>query len=77
VNISEIMSEEIQGDDFRDAFDEELNEKWVLFLDEQQSKVANEIYKDLEIPEEKIKIHYIFICTQKEYDILVLKMKPM
>jgi len=59
VNISEIMSEEIQGDDFRYAFDEELNEKWVLFLDEQQSKVANEIYKDLEIPEEKIKIHYI------------------
>jgi Txe/YoeB family toxin of Txe-Axe toxin-antitoxin module len=60
VNISEIMNEEIQGDDFRYAFDEELNEQWVLFLDEQQSKVANEIYKDLESPEEKIKIHYIF-----------------
>jgi len=59
VNISDIISEEIQGDDFRYAFDEELNEKWVLFLDEQQSKVANEIYKDIEIPEEKIKIHYI------------------
>lgn len=59
VNISEIMSQEIPGDDFRYTFDEELDEKWVLFLDEQQSKVANKIYKDLEIPEEKIKIHYI------------------
>ena len=59
VDISEIMSEEIQGDDFRYAFDEELNEKWVLFLDEQQSKVANEIYIDLEIPEDKVKIHFI------------------
>lgn len=59
VNISEIMSEEIQGDDFRYAFDEELNEKWVLFLDEQQSKVANEIYRDLEIPENNVKIHFI------------------
>ena len=59
VNISEIMSEEIQGDDFRYTFDEELNEKWVLFLDEQQSKVANEIYIDLEIPEDKVKIHFI------------------
>ena len=59
VDISEIMSEEIQGDDFRYTFDEELNEKWVLFLDEQQSKVANEIYTDLEIPEDKVKIHFI------------------
>ena len=59
VDISEIMSEEIQGDDFRYTFDEELNEKWVLFLDEQQSKVANEIYIDLEIPEDKVKIHFI------------------
>ena len=32
VDISEIMSEEIQGDDFRYTFDEELNEKWVLFF---------------------------------------------
>ena len=59
VDISEIMSEEIQGDDFRYAFDEELNEKWVLFLDQQQSKVANEIYMDLERPEHKLKIHFI------------------
>jgi len=59
VDISEIMSEEIQGEDFRYAFDEELDEKWVLFLDEQQSKVANEIYKDLEIQEDKVKIHFI------------------
>ena len=59
VDISEIMSEEIQGDDFRYAFDEELNEKWVLFLDQQQSKVANKIYIDLEIPEDKVKIHFI------------------
>ena len=59
VDISEIMSEEIQGDDFRYTFDEELNEKWVLFLDEQQSKVANEICIDLEIPEDKVKIHFI------------------
>jgi len=59
VDISEIMSEEIQGDDFRYIFDEELNEKWVLFLDEQQSNVANNIYKDLELPEDNIKIHYI------------------
>jgi Txe/YoeB family toxin of Txe-Axe toxin-antitoxin module len=59
VDISEIMSEEIQGDEFRYTFDEELNEKWVLFLDEQQSNVANYIYKDLELPEDKIKIHYI------------------
>ena len=59
VDVSEIMSVEIQGDDYRYAFDEELNEKWVLFLDEQQSKVANEIYIDLEIPEDKVKIHFI------------------
>jgi hypothetical protein len=59
IDLSEIMQEEIQGDDFRYAFDEELDEKWVLFLDNQQSKIANEIYKDLEKPEEKIKIHYI------------------
>jgi hypothetical protein len=59
VNISEIMNEEIQGDDFRYAFDEELNEQWVLFLDEQQSKVTNKIYKDLENPEDKLKIHFI------------------
>jgi Txe/YoeB family toxin of Txe-Axe toxin-antitoxin module len=59
VDISEIMSEEIQGDEFRYTFDEELNEKWVLFLDEQQSNVANNIYKDLELTEDNIKIHYI------------------
>ena len=59
VNVSEIMNEEIQGDDFRYSFDEELNESWVLFLDEQQSKVANEIYKDLKSPEDKLKIHFI------------------
>ena len=59
VDISEIMSEEIQGDEFRYIFDEELNEKWVLFLDEQQSNVANNIYKDLELQEDNIKIHYI------------------
>jgi len=59
VDISEIMSEEIQGEEFRYTFDEELNERWVLFLDEQQSKVANEIYKDLEILEDKVKIYFI------------------
>jgi Txe/YoeB family toxin of Txe-Axe toxin-antitoxin module len=59
IDISEIMSEEIQGDEFRYIFDEELNEKWVLFLDEQQSNIANNIYKDLELPEDNIKIHYI------------------
>ena len=59
VNVSEIMNEEIQGDDFRYSFDEELNESWVLFLDEQQSKVANEIYKDLKSSEDKLKIHFI------------------
>jgi hypothetical protein len=53
------MSEEVQGEDFRYAFDEELDEKWVLFLDEQQSKVANQIYNDLEIPEDEVKIHFI------------------
>ena len=58
-DISEIMSEEIQGDEFRYIFDEELNEKWVLFLDEQQSNIADSIYKDLELPEDNIKIHYI------------------
>lgn len=59
VDISEIMNEEIQGEDFRYAFDEELDEKWVLFLDEQQAKVANEIYKDLEAQVDKVKIHFI------------------
>ena len=59
VDISEIMSEEIKGEEFRYIFDEELDEKWVLFLDEQQSNVANNIYKNLELPEDNIKIHYI------------------
>jgi len=59
VDVSEIISEEIEGDDFRYAFDEELDEKWVLFLDEQQSKIANEIYTDLEVPEDEVKIHFI------------------
>jgi DNA replication protein DnaC len=59
VDVAKILSEEIQGDDFRYTFDEELNEEWVLFLGEQQSKIANEIYRDLEIPEDKVKIHFI------------------
>jgi Txe/YoeB family toxin of Txe-Axe toxin-antitoxin module len=59
IDISGIMSEEIQGEDFRYTFDEELNEKWVLFLDEQQTSIANQIYGDLELPEDKIKIHFI------------------
>ena len=59
VNISEIVGEEINGEDFRYSFDEELDEKWVLFLDEQQSLVANRIYKDLEINEDEVKIHFI------------------
>ena len=58
-DIAEIISEEIQAEDFRYVFDEELDEKWVLFLDEQQSKVANTIFADLEIQEEKVKIHFI------------------
>ena len=59
IDISEIMNEEIQGEDFRYAFDEELNEKWVLFLDEQQAKVASDIYRDLENQEDSVKIHFI------------------
>jgi len=59
VDLSEIMDEEIQGDDFRYTFEEELNENWVVFLDGQQSKVANEVFKDLDAPKDGLKIHYV------------------
>jgi Txe/YoeB family toxin of Txe-Axe toxin-antitoxin module len=57
--IVRIIRHEIDVDDFRYVFDEELDEKWILFLDEMKSKVADAIFSNLREESESMQIHYI------------------
>ena len=59
IDISEILSEQVNGEEFRLTFEEELDDSWIHFLDENQTKVADKIEKDICNGKSDLKIHYI------------------
>jgi len=59
VDVSSILKEEKNGEEFRFKYLEELDDKWVHFLDEEQSKISNEIFDLVFQPSESMSINFI------------------
>ena len=59
LDISEILNEEKNGEEFRFQFLEELDDKWVHFLDEEQSKISGEIFDLVLQPSDSMSINFV------------------
>lgn len=59
LDISQILNEEKNGEEFRFQFLEELDDKWVHFLDEEQSKISGEIFDLVLQPSDSMSINFV------------------
>ena len=59
LDISQILNEEKDGEEFRFQFLEELDDKWVHFLDEEQSKISGEIFDLVLQPSDSMSINFV------------------
>ena len=59
VDLSNVLNGEIEGEDSRWLYEAELSEEWIHFLDEEQAKISESLFKKLVVPSDEMSVEFV------------------
>ena len=59
LDISKVFAGDVQGDDSRWLYEEELSDKWIHFLDDEQVKISETLFQKLLDPSDEMSVEFV------------------
>ena len=59
VDISNVLTGDVEGDDSRWLFEAELSEEWIHFLDAEQAKISESLFQKLAVPSDEMSVEFV------------------
>ena len=59
LDISNVLSGDVEGDDSRWLYEAELSNEWIHFLDEEQAKISETLFQKLAVPSDEMSVEFV------------------
>lgn len=59
VDLSQVLTGAVEGDDSRWLFEAELSEEWIHFLDQEQAQISESLLQKLVIPSDEMSVEFV------------------
>jgi Txe/YoeB family toxin of Txe-Axe toxin-antitoxin module len=59
VDLSQVLTDAVEGEDSRWLFEAELSEEWVHFLDQEQAQISESLFQKLVIPSDEMSVEFV------------------
>ena len=59
VDISNVLFDEVEGEDSRWLYEAELSEEWIHFLDDEQVKISESLFRKLAVPSDEMSVEFV------------------
>ena len=59
LDISNVLADDIEGDDSRWLYEAELSDEWIHFLDDEQAKISETLFQKLVVPSDEMSVEFV------------------
>jgi len=59
LDISNVLADDVEGDDSRWLYEAELSDEWIHFLDDEQAKISETLFQKLVVPSDEMSVEFV------------------